>query len=152
MKTRYGPVKIEPFIISLRLNQGEYLIEVDEKGDFTVNGELFEVDEKEEIPEVNINEHIACADKFIRSRYWYYLAGRDPALLLHAEPIATNKRTYVVMNYVNIVGHFLVISSCNEKSTSIVHTFVRLGNGYMASEIEEVQPVELRPSVEEINW
>lgn len=74
-----------------------------------------------------------CVDSYIRSRYWYYLGGRDPALLLHAEPIATNRRTYVVANYVNIVGHFLVIASCNGSDTVIVHTFVRLGNGYMAS-------------------
>lgn len=148
----YQPVRVEPFIISLKLAVGEYLIEVNEEGEFKVNGELIEVGGDDVAP-YDMDARVECVDKKIRQRYWYYLDGRDPAKLLHSEPIATNKRTYVVVNYVNIVGHFLVIGSCDGDSTVIVHTFVRLGNGYPASEVEEVEPlVDLKPSVEEVNW
>ena len=38
IQTPYSPVDIEPFIISLRLSQGEFLIEMDEDGNFRING------------------------------------------------------------------------------------------------------------------
>ena len=34
-----APVVIEPFIITVRLEEGEYIIEVDDDGNFFVNGE-----------------------------------------------------------------------------------------------------------------
>ena len=36
----YGPINIEPFFISLKLIEGEYLIELDADGNFSVNGEI----------------------------------------------------------------------------------------------------------------
>ena len=50
IQTPYSPVNIDPFIISLRLKHGEYLIEMDEDGNFRINGELINVDTEEEEP------------------------------------------------------------------------------------------------------
>lgn len=47
VETPYSPVSIRPFIISLRLKEGEYLIDKDEKGDFVVKGGLVQVDKVE---------------------------------------------------------------------------------------------------------
>ena len=44
IETPYSPVNIQPFIISLRLAHGEYLIEMDENGQFRVNGKLIGAD------------------------------------------------------------------------------------------------------------
>ena len=38
IETPYSPVDIDPFIISLRLSVGEFLIEMDEDGNFQVTG------------------------------------------------------------------------------------------------------------------
>lgn len=48
IQTPYSPVNIQPFIISLRLANGEYLIEIDESGDFKVNGKLIGSEEGED--------------------------------------------------------------------------------------------------------
>ena len=41
----------------------------------------------------------------------------------------TSLRLYIVITYVNIVGTFLVIGSCDADDIIHVNTFVRLGAG-----------------------
>lgn len=65
-------------------------------------------------------------DDHVRKTYWYYL---DKARLIHQESILTTLRLYVVLTYVNIVGTFLVIGSCDANDVVQVNTFVRLGAG-----------------------
>ena len=49
------------------------------------------------------------SDQYLRANYWYYL---NKAQLLSAEVVATNIRNYSLLVYSNIVGTFLVITSC----------------------------------------
>ena len=44
IETPYSPVNIDPFIISLRLSQGEFLIEMDDEGNLIVNGNNMTID------------------------------------------------------------------------------------------------------------
>lgn len=48
VETPYSPVSIQPFIISLRLMEGEYMIDMDENGDFVVRGQLIDLNVAEE--------------------------------------------------------------------------------------------------------
>ena len=82
-------------------------------------------------------------DEYIRKRYWYYLGGGDPAVLVHHDHLQTTQRLYFVLTYLNRVGTFFVISSCNDKDQVSVNTFVRLGGGYVKStkDIQELDPV-----------
>ena len=41
----------------------------------------------------------------------------------------TDVRSYFVLTYVNIVGTFLVIATCNNEEIINANTFVRLGSG-----------------------
>ena len=130
VETPYSPVNIQPFIISLRLAHGEYLIERDENGDYRINGKLIQFEnEEDKVEEIDLDLKTQVVDEFIRKRYWYYLGGRDPAVLVHHETLQTTKRVYFVLTYINIVGTFLVISSCDEKDNVFINTFVRLGAG-----------------------
>ena len=76
----------------------------------------------------------------MRKNYWYYL---DKARLIHQESILTTRRLYVVLTYVNIVGTFLVIGSCDENDVVQVNTFVRLGAG----SAEDIRPITIEPAV-----
>lgn len=144
--TNYQPVDINPFVISLRLKHGEFLIEIDENGEI----QCVEGGYCPEPPVVNENgaltitdEKCAKLDDFIRENYWHYLTG---AAIIHFESIPTTQRVYAVFTYVNIVGTFLVISSCDNDDVMHVNTFVRLGAG--AKDPSEIKPIVLEPSVE----
>lgn len=152
IETPYSPVNIQPFIISLRLAHGEYLIEMDENGDFRINGKLINVDDDEEkLPIIDIDAKTKVIDEHVRKTYWYYLGGRDPAYLAHHESIRTSKRVYAVLTYINIVGTFLVIGSCDENDNVWVNTFVRLGAGEYTDKIKEIPPTTLKPAVIDID-
>lgn len=81
-------------------------------------------------------------DEYIRENYWYYVRG---AKLIHTEAIRTTKRVYAVLTYINIVGTFLVIGSCDKNDAVQVNTFVRLGAG--SRNPEEMAPIEIKPAV-----
>ena len=49
VSTPYSPVNVDPFIISLRLSQGEFLIEMDDEGNFVVTGQNMTIDMVPEI-------------------------------------------------------------------------------------------------------
>ena len=49
--------------------------------------------------------------------------------LVNKETIATDKRFYFVFTYVNIVGTFMVITTCDGEEIIKANTFVRLGGG-----------------------
>lgn len=65
------------------------------------------------------------SDSYLRKTYWYYLNG---AALLNKTTLPTSKRVYALLTYSNIVGTFLVITSCEEEVVK-ANTFVRLGAG-----------------------
>ena len=148
IETPYSPVNVQPFIISLRLAHGEFLIEMDENGNFKVNGKVVNTDDdKEDEPKIiDVDAKTKMVDEFVRERYWYYLRGAE---LIHVESIRTTERIYVVLTYVNIVGTFLVIGSCNADDRVQVNTFVRLGAG--AKKATEVKPIEIKPAVIEVS-
>lgn len=120
------PVDINPFIISLRLKHGEALIEIDENGNIICNKPEGCDPEIIEIPAGLTEEKVAMCDQYIRDHYWYYV--RD-AKIVHQDSIQTTQRVYAVFTYVNIVGTFLVISSCDADDNVQINTFVRLGAG-----------------------
>lgn len=123
---------------------------MDENGEFRINGRLINMDEEEEkvMTNIDVDAKTKAVDEHLRNTYWYYLGGRDPALLVHSESILTSKRVYVVLTYVNIVGTFLVIGSCDENDNVWVNTFVRLGKGHLTSDIKEVAPpIAIKPAV-----
>ena len=122
---------------------------MDENGEFKVNGKLISVDEEEEaLTQDDIDEKIKKIQEFARKRYWYYLGGRDEATLVHAERIVTSLRVYVVLTFINIVGTFLGIFSCDKADNIYVNTFVRLGGG--SKNRDKLQPIEMKPSVIDI--
>ena len=119
---------------------------MDENGEFKVNGKLISVDEEEENLTVeDIDEKINLINEYARKKYWYYLGGRDPASLVHSERIVTSLRVYVVLTYINIVGTFLGIFSCDKNDNIYVNTFVRLGGG--SANIHKLAPIEMKPSI-----
>ena len=69
------------------------------------------------------------SDEVLRKQYWYYLNGAE---LISKTAIALPQRTYAVLTYMNIVGTFLVISSCKGEQVT-ANTFVRLGKGSATS-------------------
>jgi hypothetical protein len=141
----YDPVSINPFIISLRLSFGEFLIELDEDGNFLLDGKMITTEEEEKsIDKIDIDEKTKILDDHIRKTYWYYLL---EAALVHTESIQTTKRLYVVLTYINIVGTFLVIASCDAADVIQVNTFVRLGRG---SDSKKIEPIALKPAVFEL--
>lgn len=56
VETAYGPVEIDPFIISLRMSSGEYVLEMDENGNFKVNGKTMNIEEESSIKNVTQDE------------------------------------------------------------------------------------------------
>ena len=48
--------------------------------------------------------------------------------MISMEGLTTNLRVYALLTYINIVGTFLVITSCSEEIVK-ANTFVRLGAG-----------------------
>ena len=82
----------------------------------------------------------AAIDIFVRERYWYYLRG---ATIVHTETLLTTQRVYSLITYINIVGTFLVIGSCDSDDNIQVNTFVRLGAGSTS----KIQPIVIQPSV-----
>ena len=52
-----------------------------------------------------------------------------------------------MLTYVNIVGTFLVIGSCDADDNIQVNTFVRLGAG--AADVEEIT-IEMKPALLEL--
>lgn len=146
IQTPYSPVDIDPFIISLRLKHGEYLIEMDEDGNFRINGELINVDGEgeTEMTQEELDAKTAAIDEYVREKYWYYLRG---AQIVHTESILTTQRVYSLITYINIVGTFLVIGSCDANDVIQINTFVRLGAG----SAETVQAIAIQPTVVELN-
>ena len=75
---------------------------------------------------MDVDVKTRAVDEHIRKKYWYYL---QKANIIHNEHILTSLRLYIVITYVNIVGTFLVIGSCDADDIIHVNTFVRLGAG-----------------------
>lgn len=140
----YSPVDIDPFVISLRLSEGELLLELTEDGQFKISGPgVLDINKEGTATTVTqelIDAKIKCTDKYVRDTYWYYL--RD-AKLVNSESIATTQRIYAVLTYINIVGTFLVIGSCNSEEIVQINTFVRLGAGSTG----EIRPIKIEPTV-----
>ena len=119
---------------------------MDENGNFKVNGNVVNTEEEKGPEIVDIDAKTKVVDEYIRKTYWYYLLRAE---LIHVESIRTTQRTYVVLTYVNIVGTFLVIGSCDADDNVQVNTFVRLGAG--ARKAEEVKPIEIRPAIIDVS-
>ena len=96
------PLNIDPFIITIT-DSGQDTQEVTfQDGVITINGQIVPVDQVE-------NSCMEKSDEVLRKQYWYYL---NRAELISKTAIATPERTYAVLTYINIVGTFLIISSC----------------------------------------
>ena len=119
---------------------------MDEDGNFRVNGELINVDgeEGEAITQEELDAKTAAIDAYVREKYWYYLRG---AQIIHTESILTTQRVYSLITYINIVGTFLVIGSCDANDVIQINTFVRLGAG----STEPVRAITIQPTVVEVN-
>ena len=118
---------------------------MDEDGNFKINGEIFNLDmkEKEPMTQEQLDAKTAAIDIFVRERYWYYLRG---ASIVHKESLLTTQRVYSLLTYINIVGTFLVIGSCDANDNIQVNTFVRLGAG----SADQIKPIVIQPSVVEL--
>ena len=139
IETPSSPVDINPFVISLRLKNGEFLIEIDENGEIICREDGYCPKDPADGSEgelVITDEKVAKLDQHVRDTYWYYL---DKAAIIHTESIPTNQRVYAVFTYVNIIGTFLVIASCDLNDVMQINTFVRLGAG--AKNPTEVKPI-----------
>ena len=152
--TLYDPVDIQPFVISLRLTHGEFLIEIDENGDVICVDGVY----NQFCPDPSLingggngngidlggftQEKVQLLDEYIRANYWQYVRG---AKIIHFETIPTSLRLYAVFTYVNIVGTFLVITSCDADDVIQVNTFVRLGAG--SRNLDEIEAIVLEPKV-----
>ena len=77
------------------------------------------------------------------------MGGRDEAILVHSERIVTSLKIYVVLTYINIVGTFLGIFSCDKDDNIFVNTFVRLGGGVRNA--KKLEPIEMKLSIIDIN-
>jgi hypothetical protein len=67
-------------------------------------------------------------DSLLKEKYWYYLRS---ASIVYQANINTVSEFMFFTIYRNIVGTFLVIASWEKTAqTTLVNTFVRLGNGY----------------------
>lgn len=66
-------------------------------------------------------------DEYIRTEYWYHI--EEGSVIIHQETITTTQRVYAVTTYINALGTYLVISSCDLDHLIEINTFVRLGNG-----------------------
>ena len=122
------------------------MIEIDENGDIECREDGYCPSE----PEVNENgaiiltdEKCAKIDDFVRERFWYYV---DGAIIISTDTIPTDQRVYGVFTYVNRIGTYLVIGSCDNDDNIQINTFVRLGAG--AKDLSKIQAIELKPSVQ----
>lgn len=136
INTPYEAVSIDPFVISLRMKHGETLIEIDENGNVICFEGLF----NEFCPDPTAidggsngadlgdfsQEKVEALDQYIRDNYWQYV---DGAKLINFDTIPTTLRLYAVFTYINIVGTFLVIASCDFDDVIQINTFVRIGGG-----------------------
>lgn len=117
----YDPVSIEPFVITLRTSDGEVTNVEFQDNTLIVGGDVVQLTQLQQ----EENECRDLSDQFLRRNYWYYL---NRAEMLSNTVISTNIRNYAVLTYSNIVGTFLVITSC-EDGIVRANTFVRLGRG-----------------------
>ena len=123
-KTNYEPANIQPFVISVNIGEDESVLALSESGELKVDGKIISNDGGEE--EESDNKCLNDADYYLRKRFWYFIRGAD---LVSSDSIQTNIRTYLLLTYVNIVGTFFVITSCEDGDIINVNTFVRLGAG-----------------------
>ena len=112
------PMNIDPFIITISDSEQNTEEVTFQDGVITIGGEEVPVGQVE-------NSCMNMSDEVLRKQYWYYLNGAE---LISKTAIAIPQRTYAVLTYMNIVGTFLVISSC-EADQVTANTFVRLGKG-----------------------
>ena len=144
--TLYEPVDIQPFVISLRLKNGENLIEINENGEIECREDGYcpsdPVVDENNGGMIITDEQCAKIDDHVREHFWYYL---DRAVIIATDSIPTDQRVYGVFTYVNILGTFLVIGSCDLEDNIQVNTFVRLGAG--AKDPSQIKPIELRPDI-----
>ena len=137
----YNPASIEPFTFTLKNIDGiDLVISNNEQGELNVNGEELNVDGGDSgssQEEVNVCQNLS--DQFLRKNYWYYLNG---AKLVHKEVLPARGKVYQILSYINVVGTFLVITSCDGEQVQ-ANTFVRLGRGSVNPDLSIIQEPEL---------
>lgn len=137
VRRNYDPFSVEPFVISLNIGQDERIIEFNEQGELKVDGEIAIILNEEEDSLSDRPECLDKVDRYLRKTYWYYIRGAD---LVSHESTVTDVRSYFVLSYVNIVGTFLVLATCNEGDIINANTFVRLGSGGRPSALLHPNP------------
>ena len=135
-RTGYEPVAIEPFIITLRMDEGEVRVELSEHLQLDVNGQIIDLNDDGR----PIDQCGQQSDSYLRANYWYYL---NNAVLLDYQTLTTNIRQYSLLTYSNRVGTFLVISSCEGDQVK-ANTFVRLGAGSETPDNIVLEPIILQ--------
>jgi hypothetical protein len=82
---------------------------------------------------------------FARKKFWYYLENAD---VIYCNVGKTAQRNYCLINYLNIVGTFLLIGShqtvAGSDGINEVDTLVRLGNGSGQKEGANYTPVNFQ--------
>lgn len=137
----YNPAAIEPFTITLKDIDGvDIVIANNEQGELTVDGDGVNVvgGDDDSTPE-EVNKCKDLSDAFLRKNYWYYLNG---AKLAHEEVLPARGRVYQILSYINVVGTFLVITSCEGEQVQS-NTFVRLGRGAVDADLSIIEDPEL---------
>lgn len=130
-----SPVAIEPFIISIKLNPNELIL------DSTSYDRLNQ--QMTSLANVWLSEQkINKMDNYVRSNYWQYLS---QGYLMTPSWVITSEKTSAVFNYINSTGTYLVMAEMDNKSQTIkINTFVRLGAGSITNEIK---PINLAPKL-----
>jgi hypothetical protein len=146
----YKPVNLQISHFRYSLGAGQYLIDVSDCGDISLNGK-----ELSNNLDDNLGNHhhfnetdsqllAKCKEfsEFTQKKFWYYL---ENAHVVYSSVGSTAERDYCLITYVNVVGTFFVIGSDESKTHNCeVNTFVRLGNGYEEDSGANYSPVNFQ--------
>lgn len=145
----YKPVKLGLARFRYSLGPGQFLIDVSDCGDVTLNGKELSNNLDENLGKhrhgdngEELVEKCKEFSEFTRKKFWYYL---QDAHVVYSSVGSTAERDYCLVTYVNVAGTFFVIGSDGRKDhVCEVNTFVRLGNGYEEDSEANYKPVNFQ--------
>jgi len=136
---RFAPISVAPFVISVDLGDGEYLVPHDDSASvdtFTFSetwarSKAFKSKKQQD----DVHNKCGLVEKYLRKNYWYYL---PDAITLDSSESSGIKNCYCVFHFVNTVGLWEAIARWDYSTNSPqVNTFVRLGDGYDSKKVEK---------------
>lgn len=92
-----------------------------DEGDTVVSGFHFHINV------IDTEEARICYERsntFLRDNYWFYLRNADET---SRHTLSTRAGDYISITFKNIVGEFMVLTSCHDDGELQVNTFVRFG-------------------------